>query len=92
MSDHEIGLIDQYVHQIQALGVRAEDREDVISAVDAVVAKAVEHFRIVVSSDPQANLSAFKRRLAMTAEIAHASQPAFKGTLQHAADTCPAKI
>jgi hypothetical protein len=92
MSDYEEGLITQYVHQIQALGVRAEAGEDVISAIDAVVTKAVEHFRIVKSSDPQANLSAFKGRLKITADVTHSSQLAFKRTLQHAADTCPAEI
>jgi hypothetical protein len=56
MSDHEEGLITQYVHEIQALGVRAEAGEDVLAAVEAVVAKTVDHFRIVKSSDPQANL------------------------------------
>lgn len=92
MSDHEEGLITQYVHEIQALGVRAEAGEDVISSIDAVVTRAVEHFRIVKSSGPQANLSAFKGRLAIVAEVTHSSQPAFKRTLQHASDTCPAEI
>jgi hypothetical protein len=92
MSNHEEGLIAQYVHKIQALGVRAEAGEDVSGAVDTVVTKAVEHFRIVESSDPQANLTAFKGRLGILAETAHASQPAFKHTLQHAANTCPATI
>jgi hypothetical protein len=92
MSEHEQGLIIQYVHEIQALGVRAEAGEDVLAAVEAVVAKAVEHFRIVKSSDPQANLSAFKGRLGITAEVAHSSQPAFKRTLQYAASICPSEI
>ncbi|MBO9881221.1 hypothetical protein [Xanthomonas sp. D-109] len=92
MSNHEEGLITQYVHQIQALGARAEAGEDVISAIDAVVKKAIEHFRTVKSSDSQANLSAFKGKLAITAEVAHSSQPALKRTLQHAAEICPAEI
>ena len=92
MSDYEEGLISQYVYEIQALGVRAEAGEDVKAAVEAVVKKAVEHFRIVKSSDPQANLSAFKGRLGITAEVAHSSQPAFKRTLQYAASVCPAEI
>lgn len=92
MSDHEEGLITQYVHEIQALGVRAETGEDVISSIDAVVTKAVENFRIVKSSDPQANLSAFKGRLAIAANVTDSSQPAVKRTLQHAADTCPTEI
>lgn len=92
MRGHEEGLIKQYVHEIQALGVRAETGEDVTAAVNAVITKAVEHFRIVKSSDPQANLSAFKHRLAIAADIAHSAQPSFKHTLQHAADTCPIKI
>jgi hypothetical protein len=92
MSDHEEGLIIQYVHEIQALGVRAEAGEDVNAAVEAVVKKAVEHFRIVGSSDPQANLSAFKGRLGITAEVEHSAQPAFKRTLHYAVSVCSAAI
>lgn len=72
--------------------MRAEAVEDVISSIDAVVTKAVEHFRIVKSNDPRANLSAFKGRFAIAADVTHSSQPAFKRTLQHPADTCPAEI
>jgi hypothetical protein len=92
MSDHEEGLIIQYVHEIQVLGVRAEAGEDVNAAVEAVVKKAVEHFRIVESSDPQANLSTFKGRLGITAEVEHSSQLVFKRTLQYAVSVCPAEI
>jgi hypothetical protein len=92
MSDHEEGLIIQYVHEIQSLGVQTEEGEDVLVAVEDVVAKAVEHFRIVKSSDPQSNLSAFQGRLEMISKNYFSSQPAFKRTLQYAASICPAEI
>jgi hypothetical protein len=92
MSGHEEGLISQYVYEIQALGVRAEAGEDFKAAVEAVVKKATEHFRIIKSSDPQANLSAFKGRLGIIAGADHPSQPAFKRTMQYAASICPAEI
>ena len=92
MGNHEEGLISQYVHEIQALGVLAEAGEDVLALTEAVVVKAVEHFRIIKSSDPQANLLAFKAKLAVVANAAHSSQPAFKRTLEHAVAVCPAEI
>lgn len=92
MSEYEEGLIGQYVDQVQALAVRAEANEDVTAKVETVVANAVEHFRVVKSSDLQANLSAFKGRLSIASEVAHSSQPKFKETLQYAAKICPTKI
>ena len=92
MSDHEEGLIRQYVDAIKALGVRAESGEDVNAAITSKVNEAVDHFRIIKSSDPLANLLAFKGRLKLTAEATHPSQPAFKQTLRHAADICPDSI
>lgn len=92
MSSHEDGLIQQYVDAIQALGVRAESGEDVTAPIASKVQEAVDHFRIVKSSDPQANLLAFKYRLKAVAEVTHSSQPRFKETLKQAADTCPNSI
>lgn len=92
MSTHEEGLIEQYLHQIRALAVRAECGEDVATAVEAVLDEAVKHFRIVKSSDPQANLSAFKGKLKFNAELAHPSQSSFKKTLQYAIEKCPDTI
>ncbi|MCL2162430.1 MAG: hypothetical protein FWH56_11180 [Betaproteobacteria bacterium] len=88
MSNHEESLVTQYVHKIQALAVRAEAGDDVQAAVEAVVTEAVGHFRIIKTSDPQANLSAFQGRLKIAAEIASSSQPALKRTLQYAAKFC----
>jgi len=92
MNTHEEGLIEQYVHEIRAQAVRAERGEDVVTAVQAVLDRAVEHFRLVKSSDPQANLLAFKSKLKLTAELAHASQPNFKKSLEYAFENCPDKI
>ena len=92
MNGHEEGLITIYVRDIQGLSVRAEAGEDVKAEVDVVVKKACEHFYIVKSSDPQANLTAFKGRLKLTAEISHPSQPAIKNTLMYAASICPDEI
>lgn len=92
MSDHDEGLITQYVDKIRALGIRAEAGEPVTASVDKIVSQAIEHFRIVKSSSPKANLSAFKGRLAITADVVHSSQPEFKRTLQYAADTCPVEL
>lgn len=92
MSDHDEGLITQYVHKVQALGVHAEAGEAVQAETRAVVTEAIEHFRIVKSSDPQANLLAFRGRLRIIAEASHSSQPAFKRTLEYAASICPAGI
>lgn len=92
MNNHEEGLIQQYVHAIQALGVRAESGEDVTAAIASKVKEAVDHFRIVKSSDPLANLLAFKGRLKIVAEATHSSQPSFKETLRQAADICPNDI
>ena len=92
MREHEDGLISQYVGKVQALGVRAEGGEDVSTETATVVSEACEHFRVVKTSDAQANLSAFVAKLKLTAEVAHASQERFKQTLLHAASICPAKI
>jgi hypothetical protein len=92
MNNHEEGLILQYVRKIQSLGVRAEGGEDVKAEVEAVVTKTVEHFRIVKSSPPKANLEAFRGRLKVYAEIAHPSQPAFKRTLEYASSITPTEI
>ena len=92
MGDHEEGLIGQYVSEIQALGIRAEAGENVQAAVEAAVAKACDHFRVVKTSDPQANLIAFKSKLKLTGERAYSSQPGYKRTLEHAASVCPSEI
>ncbi|MGB4118485.1 MAG: hypothetical protein WBK51_18240 [Polaromonas sp.] len=92
MSDHEEGLVNQYEHEIRALCVRAELGEDIPAVVETVIARAVEHFRIVRSGDPQANLTAFRGRLQIIADATHSSQQAFKRTLQHAINICPTEI
>ena len=92
MSNHEEGLISQYVEAVQALGVRAENGEDIHTEVDTLVVKAVDHFRAVKTSDPQANLSVFQARLRMVGALAHSSQPVFKETLLRAANACPPQI
>ncbi|MBD9400833.1 hypothetical protein [Comamonas sp. CMM02] len=92
MSGHEEGLISQYVSKIQHLAVRAEEGKDVTSEVENTVKEAVNHFRIVQSSDPYANLLAFKGRLSIFASVVHPSQPAYRRTLEHAANACPSDI
>jgi hypothetical protein len=77
---------------VQALGVRAEDGENVAEDIEAVVKEACQHFAAIKTSDPQENLSAFTARLKLTAEVTHASQAQFKETLLHAANACPTKI
>ena len=92
MVAHEEGLITQYVKQVEALAARAEAGSDVTTEVEAVVAKACEHFRIVKTSDAQANLAAFRGRLKITAEVVHASQRKYKETLNYAASVCPSSL
>lgn len=92
MSNYEEGLIQQYVSELRACAVRAENGENVLSAVDAVLEKAVEHFRFVKSSDPQANLLAFKSRIKLTAELTHPSQPEYRAALEYAYKYCPGEV
>ena len=89
MNNHEEGLISQYVEKIQSLGVRAESGEAVDSAVVLAIKSACEHFRIVTTSDPAANLATFKGRLKSSAELTHNSQPTYKRTLLFAVENCP---
>ena len=86
---HEEGLINPYVHKIQALAVKAVDGENVKTRVEAAVKEALEHFAVVKSSSPAANVAAFKGRLKIMAEVTPANQPEYEKTLEYAASLIP---
>jgi len=92
VSNHEEGLVDQYIREIRALGVRAETGANVQADVRAVVAKACEHFRVVKTSSPQANLAAFKSKLKAASDRADSLLSGYKRTLKQAASACPPEI
>lgn len=92
MHDHEIGLVRQYRGVISGLGVAAQRGEDVLERVEAAVAEHCEHFRILVSSKPADNLTAYRAALKMASHITHESQPKVKATLDYALSVCPTEL
>ena len=92
MSEYEIGLVRQYTDAISSLGARAQAGAEVTGEVKAAVAKHCEHFRILKSSRPGANLNAYRAALKMASHVAHESQPKVKATFDFALSVCPMEL
>ena len=92
MSEYEIGLVRQYRDAISSLAFKAHDGAEVTREVKAAVAKHCEHFRMLKSSRPAANLNAYREALKMAGHTTHESQPKVKATFEFALSICPTEL
>lgn len=92
MSEYEVGLVRQYTDAISALGAKAQSGAEVTVEVRSAVAKHCEHFRILKSSRPAANLNAYRAALKMASHVTHESQPKVKATFDFALNVCPTEL
>lgn len=86
MSSSETGLVNQYLAEVQKIATKAIDGSDVNAQLNACIDAAIDHFRVVVGSDPMSTLENFIGQLKFQAGIAEASQPKFADVLRRAAE------
>lgn len=92
MKDYEEGLIEIYIGYLRSSANRVVQDDELFSSVDDVISDALKQFRALKSSDPQANLSAFRSRIKYVGDRAHSSQPVFKRVFDYAYQQCPVDI
>jgi hypothetical protein len=88
-TQYDDDLVSRYFWKIQVLAVRALEGENVKAEAKIIVAKALEEFDTLSTTNSFNNRSALKHKLKYMASITHSSQPAQKEALEYAASLIP---